>query len=156
MKNMRIVDCDVHVHELPEELAEHCEMPWRKAVEAIAPGSAASSRFGSVGDYVVPGLAQGSGEGSDPLWPGGQNCPDFIDSVKNDRTPAVDGQSARDAREMIMAAYESAATGRAVRIPMDTASPVYREGVVGIKQLESEIPSDSILRKKRLYGLGPV
>ena len=58
--------------------------------------------------------------------------------------------------EMIMAAFESAATGRAVRIPMDTASPVYREGVVGIKQFESELPSDSILRKKRLYGLGPV
>ena len=80
---------------------------------------------------------------------------DFIDSVKNDRTPAVDGQSARDAQEMIMAAFESAATGRAVRIPMDTASPVYREGVVGIKQLASEIPVDSILRRKRLYGLGP-
>ena len=80
---------------------------------------------------------------------------DFLDSIRNDRTPSVDGQSARDAQEMIMAAFESAATGRAVRIPMDTASPVYREGVVGIKQLESEIPSDSILRKKRLYGLGP-
>ena len=81
---------------------------------------------------------------------------DFIDSLKNDRTRAVDGQIARDAQEMIMAAFESAATGRAVRIPMDTASPVYREGVVGIKQLESELPADSILRKKRLYGLGPV
>ena len=74
---------------------------------------------------------------------------DFVDSIRNDRTPSVDGQSARDAQEMIMAAFESAATGRAVRIPMDTASPVYREGVVGIKQLESEIPSDSILRKKK-------
>ena len=81
---------------------------------------------------------------------------DFIDSVKNDRAPAVDGQMARDAQEMIMAAFESAATGRAVPIPMDTASPVYREGVAGIKQLASRIPSDSLLRKKRLYGLGPV
>ena len=80
---------------------------------------------------------------------------DFIDSVKNDRPPAVDGQSARDAQEMIMAAFESAATGRAVRIPMDAASPVYREGVAGIKQLASQIPADSILRKKGLYGLGP-
>ena len=40
MKNMNIVDCDVHVRELPEGIAEHCEMPWRKAVEAIAPDSA--------------------------------------------------------------------------------------------------------------------
>jgi predicted TIM-barrel fold metal-dependent hydrolase len=80
MKNMRIVDCDVHVHELPDEIAEHCEMPWRKAVEAIVPESAASAHFGSVGDYVVPGLAQGAGDGSDPLWPGGQNRPMFVTS----------------------------------------------------------------------------
>ena len=33
MKNLRIVDCDVHVRELPDELARHCEMPWRKALE---------------------------------------------------------------------------------------------------------------------------
>ena len=77
---MRIVDCDVHVHELPEELAGHCEMPWRMAVEAIAPEAAITKRFGSVGDYVVPGLAQGAGDGSDPLWPGGQNRPMFVTS----------------------------------------------------------------------------
>ena len=81
---------------------------------------------------------------------------DFTDSVKTDRTPAVDGQTARDAQEMIMAAFQSAATGRAVPIPMDKVSPVYREGVAGIKQLASQIPADSILRRKRLYGLGPV
>lgn len=38
MKGMPIVDCDVHIHELPEELAEHTEMPWRKAVEMVRPG----------------------------------------------------------------------------------------------------------------------
>ena len=67
MEDILIVDCDVHVHELPKELAQYCEMPWRKAVEAIAPEAAVTSRFGSVGDYVVPGLAQGAGDGSDPL-----------------------------------------------------------------------------------------
>lgn len=76
-KPLRIVDCDVHVRELPDELARHCDLPWRKALEAIAPAAAVTSRFGSVGDYIVPGLAQGSGDGSDPLWPGGQNRPLF-------------------------------------------------------------------------------
>ena len=80
MKDMNIVDCDVHVHELPEEVAAYREMPWRKAVEAIVPDSAVTSRFGSVGDYVVPGLAQGSGDGSDPQWPGGQNRTMFVTS----------------------------------------------------------------------------
>ena len=78
MKKIRIVDCDVHVRELPDELARHCDMPWRKAVEAIAPAAAITSRFGSVGDYIVPGLAQGTGDGSDPLWPGGQNRTLFV------------------------------------------------------------------------------
>ncbi len=76
-KTPRIVDCDVHVRELPDELARHCDLPWRKALAAIAPAAAVTSRFGSVGDYIVPGLAQGSGDGSDPLWPGGQNRPLF-------------------------------------------------------------------------------
>ena len=76
--DINIVDCDVHVHELPQELARYCQMPWRKAVEAIAPAAAVTSRFGSVGDYVVPGLAQGTGDGSDPLWPGGQNRTMFV------------------------------------------------------------------------------
>jgi hypothetical protein len=31
-----IVDCDVHVHETPQELLPYCDMPWAKAVEAIA------------------------------------------------------------------------------------------------------------------------
>ena len=84
MNDLRIVDCDVHVRELPEELARFCEMPWRKAVEAIVPESV-TSRFGSVGDYVVPGLAQGVGDGSDPLWPGGQNRPLFVTSPEECR-----------------------------------------------------------------------
>ena len=30
-----IVDCDVHVHESPRELLPYCDMPWKKALEAI-------------------------------------------------------------------------------------------------------------------------
>lgn len=35
LEDVLIVDCDVHVHESPGELAPYCEMPWRKALENI-------------------------------------------------------------------------------------------------------------------------
>ncbi len=36
LEDLLIVDCDVHVHESPGELAPYCEMPWRRALENIA------------------------------------------------------------------------------------------------------------------------
>lgn len=78
---------------------------------------------------------------------------DFIDCVNDDRQPYVNAKSARDAMEMVMACYKSAALGRKVKIPMDSADPVYVDGVLGLKKLESEIPADSVLRSKRMYGL---
>jgi hypothetical protein len=36
LEDILIVDCDVHVHESPGELAPYCDMPWRKALENIA------------------------------------------------------------------------------------------------------------------------
>ena len=77
---------------------------------------------------------------------------DFIDSVVNNRKPYVDGRSARDAQEMVMAAYLSAALGKAIKLPLDKKSPIYTNGVLGLKKLNSEIPPDSILRRKKLYG----
>ena len=79
MKNMLIVDCDVHIHELPEELAEHTEMPWRKAVEMIRPG------VDEYNLYATAGLSQGAGDGSDPVWPGGQNRPFYVTSRRSER-----------------------------------------------------------------------
>ena len=35
LEDLFIVDCDVHVHESPRELLPYCDMPWRKALEAI-------------------------------------------------------------------------------------------------------------------------
>jgi predicted TIM-barrel fold metal-dependent hydrolase len=81
LSDIQIVDCDVHVHELPEELAEHCEMPWRVAVENIKPEPILAEEEGAqwnVGDLFLPGLSQGTGDGSDPVWPGGQNRPMFV------------------------------------------------------------------------------
>ena len=35
LEDILVVDCDVHVHESPEELIPYCEMPWRVALENI-------------------------------------------------------------------------------------------------------------------------
>lgn len=32
---MVVVDCDVHVNDLPQYLAPYCEMPWRKSLEIL-------------------------------------------------------------------------------------------------------------------------
>jgi predicted TIM-barrel fold metal-dependent hydrolase len=36
LRDMTVVDVDVHIHETPGQLAPYCEMPWRKALENIA------------------------------------------------------------------------------------------------------------------------
>ena len=36
LEDILVVDCDVHVHESPAELAPYCDMPWRKALENLA------------------------------------------------------------------------------------------------------------------------
>jgi uncharacterized protein len=36
LEDLLVVDCDVHVHESPGELAPYCDMPWRKALENVA------------------------------------------------------------------------------------------------------------------------
>jgi len=58
---MVIVDCDVHVNDLPEFLAPHCEMPWRKSLEILG---ATPRRY-----LDVPGYAPAFG--LDAPMPGG-------------------------------------------------------------------------------------
>ena len=43
---------------------------------------------------------------------------DFVQAIQNDGTPAVDGREGRRAVEIILAIYQSAATGRAVKLPL--------------------------------------
>jgi predicted TIM-barrel fold metal-dependent hydrolase len=35
LKDLLVVDCDVHIHESPKALIPYCEMPWRVALETI-------------------------------------------------------------------------------------------------------------------------
>ncbi|MEE2887877.1 MAG: Gfo/Idh/MocA family oxidoreductase [Planctomycetota bacterium] len=48
-----------------------------------------------------------------------QEMAHFVDCVKNDREPLVTGQDGRAVLEVILAAYESAGTGRKVALPFE-------------------------------------
>ena len=43
---------------------------------------------------------------------------DFVDAIREDRDPMVTGEAARAAVEIILAIYQSAKTGEAVRLPL--------------------------------------
>ena len=48
---------------------------------------------------------------------------DMMDAIENDRRPYVDAVAGRNALEMILAIYQSAATGKPVKLPLaDVAS----------------------------------
>lgn len=47
---------------------------------------------------------------------------DMVDAIKNERTPYVDAVAGRNAVEMILAIYKSAATGQPVKLPLNDVS----------------------------------
>lgn len=49
---------------------------------------------------------------------------DVIDAIKNDRKPYVDAVAGRNAVEMILAIYQSAATGKPVKLPLEDVASV--------------------------------
>ena len=51
-----------------------------------------------------------------------QEMEHLVDCVLNDRQPLVTGEDGRAALEIIMGAYESAATGRRVELPLKTGA----------------------------------
>ena len=53
---------------------------------------------------------------------------DVIDAVKNNRKPYVDAVAGRNAVEMILAIYQSAATGKPVKLPLKAVASTDFEG----------------------------
>ncbi|MDE6847612.1 MAG: Gfo/Idh/MocA family oxidoreductase [Lachnospiraceae bacterium] len=47
---------------------------------------------------------------------------DMLDAIKNDREPLVDGEAGKRALELVLAIYQSAATGKAVKLPLNECS----------------------------------
>lgn len=50
---------------------------------------------------------------------------DFVDAIKKDRTPAIDGHEGRRSVEIIVAIYKAAESGKAVKLPLKT-DPVFK------------------------------
>ena len=46
----------------------------------------------------------------------------MIDAIENDRKPYVDATAGRNALEMILAIYQSAATGKPVKLPLENVA----------------------------------
>ena len=53
---------------------------------------------------------------------------DVIDAIKNDRKPYIDAVAGRNAVEMILAIYQSAATGQPVKLPLKDVASTDFEG----------------------------
>ena len=53
---------------------------------------------------------------------------DMIDAVERDRAPYVDARAGRDALEMVLAIYQSAATGKPVKLPLGDVASTDFEG----------------------------
>lgn len=53
---------------------------------------------------------------------------DVMDAIENDRKPYVDAVAGRNALEMILAIYQSAATGKPVKLPLGNVASVDFEG----------------------------
>jgi UDP-N-acetyl-2-amino-2-deoxyglucuronate dehydrogenase len=73
--------------------------------------------------------ASGGGGASDPAAIGhhghAAQFRDFVDAVRKDRPPVIDGREGRRSVEIVLAIYKSAETGRAVRLPL-TSDPVLK------------------------------
>lgn len=59
---------------------------------------------------------------------------DMMDAIVNDRAPYVDAEAGRNAVEMILAIYKSAATGQPVKLPLTDCSSTDFEGRFGKKE----------------------
>lgn len=53
---------------------------------------------------------------------------DMIDAIEQDRAPYVDARAGRDALEMVLAVYQSAATGKPVKLPLGDVASTDFEG----------------------------
>lgn len=77
------------------------------------------------------------------------NARDFAEAVLTGRSPAASGTDGLRVLEATVGAYESAATGAAVAIPLDRTSPVFERGAMGIPELG--IASWSALGHSQLF-----
>jgi predicted dehydrogenase len=77
---------------------------------------------------------------------------DFGLALSQGRSPAADARAGARAVAATVAAYQSAATGSTVELPLDPGGPVYANGVAGL--IELPLPAWSPVRRLGLFGAG--
>ena len=77
LEDVLVVDADVHVHEVPGEMALYCDMPWRKSLEVIA--TFRDDRYLS-----LPGFSPGNNS-YHALFPGGHESTRAVTSASQMR-----------------------------------------------------------------------
>jgi predicted dehydrogenase len=78
---------------------------------------------------------------------------DFLDALEAGRPPAATGDDGLHALELVVAAYESAALGRTVHVPLDRADPMFLRGATAAGELGG--PAWSAVTRQRLFTTGP-
>ncbi len=76
---------------------------------------------------------------------------DFAEAIRVGRDPIAPGEAGLRALEAALAAYASAATGRAVALPLSPDDPIYQRGVIGLRALP--LWEASPLVKRGIFGL---
>ena len=77
LEDILVVDVDVHVHEIPSEMAAYCDMPWRKSLQRI--GAMPDDRY-----LDLPGFSPGNSAFSAP-YPGGHDAARVVTSPEQMR-----------------------------------------------------------------------
>ena len=77
---------------------------------------------------------------------------DFAAAIREGRQPIAPAAAGARALEIVLGAYESAVSGRAVSLPLAETSPLYERGVAGIVELDAWPASKTVAAG--LFGLG--
>jgi predicted dehydrogenase len=95
-------------------------------------------------------LAPAAGLGALGIATTGAIIDDFLAAIETGRTPMASGDDALRVLEVTVAAYESAALGRSVAVPLDRAARLYLGGVLAMDELD--VPEWGTVRRQRLYA----
>jgi len=79
---------------------------------------------------------------------------DFIEAIRDDRSPDGSAQDGARSLQAALATYASGMLGRRVPLPLSVDDPIYQEGVVGLRRNSTD--GVDRLRRKTLFGMQPV
>ena len=106
----------------------------------------------STGTRLAP-LAAGLELGAQVVEATGGVIDDFLVAIEQDREPMASGDDGLHVLEVTLAAYESAALGCTVTLPLDREDPLYLRGAPAVDELQ--MPAWSPVRRQGLYVTHP-